>query len=136
MTRRSLLLFGLPVALVVLGVGGWLLLPRTAVNEENCRKIMDTGDYTEVEALLGTPDEQTLIISPVHDDPLNEPTIRKRWVAGRDSMAMEFREDGAVLSAIFERGPYPLPVEWLPGGWSVAEWIWGPPMSVKTYMAY
>jgi hypothetical protein len=54
MSRRRLLLSGVPVA-VVLGVGGWLLLPSTAITEENAAKIKQGMTLVEVEAILGGP---------------------------------------------------------------------------------
>ena len=56
MTRHRLLLIGLPGAFVVLGVGAWVLWPRTAITRENAAKIVKGMTLGEVEALLGGPE--------------------------------------------------------------------------------
>jgi hypothetical protein len=60
-TRRRLLVLGLLAGLLVLGVGGWMLWPRTAITRENAAKIETGMTLTEVEAILGGPerDEST-----------------------------------------------------------------------------
>jgi hypothetical protein len=135
MSRRRLLLFGVTVVIVVvLGVGGWLLLPRTVLNEEDCLKIMDVGmNSTEFEAILGKPAAQSLAISPIPNVPANTPIILKRWFDGRNTMEIWFTEDGSMKVAHFQCGPYPLPVESLPGGEWVAARIWDRPMRIKTF---
>lgn len=57
MSRRRLLLFGVPVAFVVLGVRIGLALPRTAITQENAAKIQLGMTLAEVEAILGTGTE-------------------------------------------------------------------------------
>jgi hypothetical protein len=55
-TRRRLLLFGLPAALVLLGVGAVVLWPRpSAITPENAKKIQKGMTLAEVEELLGGP---------------------------------------------------------------------------------
>jgi hypothetical protein len=59
MTRRRLLVFGLPVALLLLGVGVWLLGSSPAVASsitmENAARIKGGMTLEEVEAILGDP---------------------------------------------------------------------------------
>jgi hypothetical protein len=56
MTRRRLLLFGLPIALVVLGVALWLLWPRSsAITPENYERIQGGMTFEQVQAILGGP---------------------------------------------------------------------------------
>jgi hypothetical protein len=52
MTRRRLLLFGLPIGLAI---GVWLLWPRSAITRENAAKIQNGMTLEEVEAILGGP---------------------------------------------------------------------------------
>src|SRR5438270_30783 len=62
MTRRRLLLFGLPAALVLVGVGVWALWPRQSlITVENAARIRQGMMSEEVEAILGGPprDEST-----------------------------------------------------------------------------
>jgi SmpA / OmlA family len=63
MTRRRHLLLTLPVALVLVAAGGWLLWPRpaSAITRENAAKINVGMTLAEVEAVLGGParDEAT-----------------------------------------------------------------------------
>jgi hypothetical protein len=54
-TRRRLLVFGLLATLTGLGLGGWLLWPRTAITRENAAKIKRGRTLAEVEAILGGP---------------------------------------------------------------------------------
>jgi len=56
MSRRRLILFGVPVV-VVLGVGAWVfwVQPRTAITRENAAKIEVGMTLAEVEAILGGP---------------------------------------------------------------------------------
>jgi hypothetical protein len=61
MTRRLRLLLGVPVAVVVLGVGAWLLLPRTAITRENAAKIQVGMTLAEVEAILGGPAREDFV---------------------------------------------------------------------------
>ena len=53
MTRRRLLFFGLLATLTGLGVGGWLLWPRTAITRENARRIQVGMTLAAVELILG-----------------------------------------------------------------------------------
>lgn len=53
--RRRLLLFSLLAGLFTLGVGAWLLWPRTAITRENAAKIQIGMTLAEVEAILGGP---------------------------------------------------------------------------------
>ena len=50
---RRLLLFALLAGLLVLGVGVWLLWPRTAITRENAGKIQVGMTLAEVEAIFG-----------------------------------------------------------------------------------
>src|SRR2546423_413635 len=54
MTRRRIIQFGLP-ALLVLAVGGWLLLPHTAITPANAARIKPGMTRPEVVAILGGP---------------------------------------------------------------------------------
>lgn len=55
MTRRRLLLFGLPAGATVLalGVAAWALWPRTAITRESAAEIQVGQTLLEVEAILG-----------------------------------------------------------------------------------
>jgi hypothetical protein len=58
MTRRRLVLLALPVALVLLGTGAWIVWPRqprTAITPENAAKIQKSMTLAEVEAILDGP---------------------------------------------------------------------------------
>jgi len=56
MTRRRLVLFALPVALMLLGVVGWVLwYPPPGITLENAERIHQGMTLAEVEALLGGP---------------------------------------------------------------------------------
>jgi hypothetical protein len=55
MTRRRLFLLALPVALVLLGVGTFVLWPRTAITRENAERIQVGMTLAEVEEMLGGP---------------------------------------------------------------------------------
>ncbi len=86
MTHRRLLVFGLPVALVVLCVGGRVLWPRTAIRFENALKIREGMTLAEVETLLGGParDETTGPVVPedAMDAPAGWLVLTKRPPAG------------------------------------------------------
>jgi|SRR5882724_6685651 len=60
-TRRRLLLFGLLAGVLALGVGGWMLWPRSAITRENAAKVQTGMTLAEVESILGGPerDEST-----------------------------------------------------------------------------
>ncbi len=62
MGHRRLLLLGLAAVLAVLGVAVsvWLL-PRSAINRENYRKIRDGMSLAQVEAILGGPERDESI---------------------------------------------------------------------------
>jgi hypothetical protein len=53
--RRRLLVFGLLAGLFAVGVGGWMLWPRTAITREDAAKIQVGMTLEEVEAILGGP---------------------------------------------------------------------------------
>jgi len=53
--RRRVLLFGLSAALLMLAVGGWLLLPNTAITPANAANIKPGMTRAEVVAILGGP---------------------------------------------------------------------------------
>jgi hypothetical protein len=83
-TRRRLLLFGLLAGLLVLGVGGWLFWPRSAITRENAAKIEPGMTVADVEAIFGGPsrDETTGPITadaPDGDDGSNV-TMTKWWI--------------------------------------------------------
>jgi hypothetical protein len=70
-TRRRLLVFGLLATLIGLGVGGWLLWPKsTAITRESAAKIQKGMTLAEVEAILGGParDDTTGLIENDFDD--------------------------------------------------------------------
>jgi hypothetical protein len=108
MTRRHLLLFGLPVALVALGVWGWMLLPRTAITPENAAKIKEGMTLAEVEAILGGPardettgptvDTEDLVIPPgqrifdqgIADDYGEDVGNERYWYADTVSLGVRF----------------------------------------------
>src|SRR5260370_30931418 len=54
-TRGRLVPLGLLGGLFALGLGGWLLWPRTAITPENAAKIREGMTLLEVEAILGGP---------------------------------------------------------------------------------
>jgi hypothetical protein len=70
--RRRLLVFGLLATLTGLGVGGWLLWPRTAITRENAARIQNATTMADVEAILGGParDERTGQTEPDTKDDL------------------------------------------------------------------
>jgi hypothetical protein len=56
MNRRRLLVFGVPFAFVVLGVGGWLVSSGSPINRANVSKIKNGMTLAEVEVILGGPE--------------------------------------------------------------------------------
>ncbi len=93
MTRRRLLLIGPPAAFVVLGVGAWLLWPRTAITWENASKIREGMTLAEVETLLGGParDETTGPVVPA-DTPEGWFLLRERMPTPERRAQPEARE--------------------------------------------
>ena len=111
MTRRRLLLFGVPLALVAIGVSGWLLYPTTAITRENAAKIQDGMTRRQVEAILGGPprDETTGPILPEDDsldgwglfmlmmEPKKHPTTARQpcyWFSDHVTVMVYFHNDG------------------------------------------
>jgi hypothetical protein len=70
MTRRRLLLFALAGPVVLLGVGAWLLCPRSAITRENAARLRPGMYLAEVEAILGGParDERTGLVDGDYAD--------------------------------------------------------------------
>jgi hypothetical protein len=87
MTRRRLLPLVLPVALVLLGVGGWALWPSPAVTspvtEENARRIKGHMTLAEVEEILG----------PGRAVNAGDNTVRFQW-DGPDGFFVTIRFEG------------------------------------------
>jgi outer membrane protein assembly factor BamE (lipoprotein component of BamABCDE complex) len=120
MTRRRLLVFGLLATMTglgVLGVGGWLLWPRTAITRENAAKIREGMTLAEVEAILGGPprDETTGPIrfdevTPVRDE-------SRKWWSDRVCIQVIFDENGRVMNAdsdsLHRVGPLDMLRRWL-----------------------
>jgi len=103
--RRRLSLFGLPVALVALGVAGWLLLPRTAITRENAAKIQEGMTLAEVEAILGGPARDDTTGPTTGNAPWGTAQIIghiPRWVSTKDwdsdsvSIVVRFDSDQRV----------------------------------------
>jgi hypothetical protein len=88
MTRRRLLLFGVPVTFVVLGAGGWLLWTKTpfspSLTKENAFRLRPDMSMSETEAILG-PHSERLV-----------------WANG--TVQLVWRNRTASLDARFPRG--------------------------------
>ena len=78
-TRRRLLLFGLPAGLIALGVGAWMLWPHTAITRENAAKIQVGMTLTAVEAILGGPARDEMTGRMHSDEFADEPDKNQRW---------------------------------------------------------
>lgn len=63
MTRR-LLLYAVPATLALIGCGGWLIWPRTAITKESFAQIRKGMSRAEVDVILGGPprDESTSLV--------------------------------------------------------------------------
>jgi hypothetical protein len=115
MTRRRLLLWVLPAALVLLSVGAWLLRPRPSpITEENAAKIQKGMMLTEVEALLGGParNESAMPDNLINDAFVNadpdeiqagrlhpgaRPFEDKRWASPGFVVLVDFDDSGRVV---------------------------------------
>jgi hypothetical protein len=91
--RRRLLLLVLLVGSLVLGVGAWLVWPRTAITRENAAKIHVGMTLAEAEAILGglARDEMTGRI--LSDEFADEPDKNQRWRIW-DETLIEARKQG------------------------------------------
>src|SRR6266566_3187740 len=112
-TRRRLFLFGLLVALLVVGAGVWLLWPRTAITRENAAKIEVGMTLGEVEAILGGPPRNDVgrKLEPDFDsDPIENE--RLAGVMEEEAFATEpfdrdllqWRSREVVFMAVFDNG--------------------------------
>jgi hypothetical protein len=119
-TRHRLLLLAVPVALVLLGVGAWLLWPHTAITRENAAKIHKGMTITEVEVVLGGPqrneatgplqyDDPRLFVGGVLDmDMLQRKLVKQRqprsfpeclvWISDTAIVNVEFDKNGTGIS--------------------------------------
>src|SRR5437868_999234 len=98
MTRRRLLLLALPVALVLLGVGAWVLWPRTAITVENGDRIREGMTRAEVESILGGP-ERIEATGPVkYGNGAAERTHAQpgMWMSDHALILMHFDDAGQV----------------------------------------
>jgi hypothetical protein len=108
MTRRRVLLFGLPTAVAAVAVAVWLLWPRTAITRENAAMIVRGMTLAEVEAVLGGR-ARTETTGPVELDwnldtgmvVLNELNLESNrpactWQSDRVSIYVQFSQDGRV----------------------------------------
>jgi hypothetical protein len=115
MTRRRLLLFGLPAALLLLGVSSWLLWPRpTAITREHAAKIQKGMTLADVEELLGGParNESDMPDNFINDAfvtadtdemkmarlrPGARPFENKRWASPGFVVLVDFDDSGRVI---------------------------------------
>jgi hypothetical protein len=106
--RRRLLLFGLPVALVLLGLGILALWPRpSAINPENDANIRDGMTRAEVEDLLGGParnesglpdnfiNDAFVVTNPLR--PGGRPLDEQRWASPGYLVVVLFDDSGRVV---------------------------------------
>jgi hypothetical protein len=71
-------MFAIPIALALLGAGGWLLWPRAAITRYNAAKLEAGMTLAEVEAILGGP-ARVETTGPVEPDiEMDEPQIAFR----------------------------------------------------------
>jgi hypothetical protein len=84
---RRLLFVALPIAMV-LGLGAWLLWPRTMITQENADKIQPGMTLAEVEAILGGPARQDatgpIATEGFDDAPIPEGNSFEAGLAGED----------------------------------------------------
>jgi hypothetical protein len=115
MTRRRLLLFGVPVVAVALTIGVWSLLPVSAITRENAARIQAGMTLTEVEAILGGParDETTGPVVRVDPPEFAAPDSRgiryriafvdsrphHEWQSDEARISVHFGEDGRVTDS-------------------------------------
>src|SRR4051812_40868610 len=78
LTRRRVLVFGIPGAFVAGLVITWLLWPRTAITADNAAKVREGMTLAEVEALLGPArDESTGPLAAELTEAIDDPDERE-----------------------------------------------------------
>jgi hypothetical protein len=100
MTRRRLLLLALPVAVALVGVGGWMMWPRpSAITKENIAKVQPGMTLTKVEAIVGGPardemDGNSCVLYP----PIGMIVglQRRQWVGPEVAIQIVFGDDGVL----------------------------------------
>ena len=115
MTRRRLLVFGLPASLMLLAASGWLLWPRpTAITRGHAAKIQKGMTLADVEELLGGParnesdmpdnfindafvNADTDEMKMAHLRPGARPYEDKRWASPGFVVLVDFDDSGRVI---------------------------------------
>jgi hypothetical protein len=104
-TRRRLLMFGLLAGLLMLGVRGWVLWPRTttAITRESAARIQENMTLAEVEAILGGPEREETT-GPLEElgagDPVGnrDAIVLRTWRSDFVYILVGFDEDHCVAS--------------------------------------
>jgi hypothetical protein len=107
---RRLLLIAVPAFLAALGVGLWLLWPRTAITPENAAKIQPGMALAEVEAILGGPARDE---GPEQRTAVNIQSVRpdREWNSAQVSVWVFLDAEGRVRDCraiLVPRAPRPL----------------------------
>jgi hypothetical protein len=109
MTRR-LLLFAVPIIVVPLGVGGWLLWPRPGITRANVEQIHDGMTREAVEELLGGPPGDYRTPGSRHSQfeiqfgyPGN--STLEQWDGDQGLVLVAFNQQGLVVAHRFYETP-------------------------------
>jgi hypothetical protein len=98
------LLVGLPAALLLFGVGAWLLYPRSAITRANAEKIREGMTLAEVEAILGGPprDDSTGLLTGDNNPDGTGSTIWIWPAPMPNSPALEWVSDHVAVRVHFD----------------------------------
>jgi hypothetical protein len=122
MTRRRLLLFALPAALVLLGACAWVVWPCASITQENAERIQSGMTLAEVEVILGGPARQdtTGPVSPdgFDGEAIPDGNVFESGVAGDDEEVVgwdrRWLSDTVFVMVRFDRDNHVLEVRCRP----------------------
>jgi hypothetical protein len=99
MSRRRLLLLGLPAAIALLVLGASMLLSPSAISYENYERVRKGMTKDEVEAILGRP--KTVVSAPGSLPSGIRWDTRCEWIGNEHLIAVSF-QDGRVILKEFD----------------------------------